>query len=317
VIGGSTTQLFRNLSQTLQFSAGDELILSGIDHEANVASWVSLAQRQSLHIKWWIPKDRENPKLLASDLQELLSDRTRLVTCTHASNILGTIHDVKAIAEAVHTIPGAMLCVDAVAYAPHRPIDVKELEVDFYCFSWYKVYGPHVSMLYASRAAQERMHSLGHYFNSSSTLQGKVGLAASNYELTASLPAVVSYFGTSPSQVAQTWAAIRAHEEKLQEILLTYLNSRKDITVFGERSADSAIRVPTVSFVVAGRNSRDIVQAVERVSDFGFRWGSFYSNRLVEDFLGLGTEGVVRVSMVHYNTGKWPLSFSWQRGRML
>ena len=75
--------------------------------------------------------------------------------------------------------------------------------------------------------------------------------------------------------------------------------------MFGERSDDPARRVPTVSFVVAGRNSRDVVQAIERVSDFGIRWGAFYANRLVEDFLGLGVEGVVRVSMVHYNTGKW------------
>jgi selenocysteine lyase/cysteine desulfurase len=117
---------------------GDELIVSGIDHEANVASWVSLAERDGLKLKWWIPKDHQNPKLHPEDLKDLLSDRTRLVTCTHASNILGTIHDIKGIAKMVHTIPGAMLCVDAVAYAPHRQIDVKELGVDFYAFSWYK-----------------------------------------------------------------------------------------------------------------------------------------------------------------------------------
>jgi selenocysteine lyase/cysteine desulfurase len=76
------------------------------------------------------------------DLKELLSGRTRLVTCTHASNILGTIHDIKGIAKMVHTIPGALLCIDAVAYAPHRQIDVKDLGVDFYAFSWYKARSP-------------------------------------------------------------------------------------------------------------------------------------------------------------------------------
>lgn len=140
VLGASTTQSFRNLSYALEFPAGSELILSKIDHEANIAPWVSLAKRQNLTIKWWIPKTKANPKLEASDLKDLLSEKTVLVTCTHASNILGTIHDIKAIAEAVHTVPGAMLCVDAVAYAPHRQIDVKALGVDFYCFSWYKVY---------------------------------------------------------------------------------------------------------------------------------------------------------------------------------
>jgi selenocysteine lyase/cysteine desulfurase len=104
---------------------------------------VSLAERNDLTLKWWIPKDRQNPKLHPEDLKEMLSERTRLVTCTNASNILGTIHDIKGIAKMVHTIPGAMLCVDAVAYAPHRQIDVKDLGVDFYAFSWYKASPPH------------------------------------------------------------------------------------------------------------------------------------------------------------------------------
>lgn len=138
MLGSSTTQLFRNLSFSLDFPEGSELVISSVDHEANIAPWVALAARQKLTIKWWTPKKSNNPKLLASDLKELLSEKTVLVTCTHASNILGTITDVKAIAEAVHTIPGALLCVDAVAYAPHRQIDVKDLGVDFYCFSWYK-----------------------------------------------------------------------------------------------------------------------------------------------------------------------------------
>jgi selenocysteine lyase/cysteine desulfurase len=98
-----------------------------------------MAQHLGMTIKWWIPQAKENPKLQASDLKELLSEKTAMVTCTHASNILGTIHDIKAIAEAVHTIPGAFLCVDAVAYAPHRQLDMQELGADFYSFSWYKV----------------------------------------------------------------------------------------------------------------------------------------------------------------------------------
>ena len=115
------------------------MIVSKIDHESNIAPWVHLADLQNLTIKWWVPKTKENPTLEAEDLKELLTDKTVLVTCTHASNILGTIHDIKAIADAVHTIPGALICVDGVAYAPHRRIDVKALGVDFYSFSWYKV----------------------------------------------------------------------------------------------------------------------------------------------------------------------------------
>jgi selenocysteine lyase/cysteine desulfurase len=139
VLGASTTQLFRNLSWALEFPAGSEVILSKVDHEANIASWVDMAARQKLTIKWWLPKIKENPKLEVSDLKDLLSEKTVMVTCTHASNILGTIHDIKAIAGAVHTVSGALLCVDAVAYAPHRQVDVSALGVDFYSFSWYKV----------------------------------------------------------------------------------------------------------------------------------------------------------------------------------
>lgn len=98
-----------------------------------------MAGYAGLTIKWWVPKTKENPKLEVSDLKELLSEKTIMVTCTHASNILGTIHDIKAFAEAVHTVSGAFLCVDAVAYAPHRKLDMQELGADFYSFSWYKV----------------------------------------------------------------------------------------------------------------------------------------------------------------------------------
>ncbi|KAG0648053.1 Cysteine desulfurase ustD [Hyphodiscus hymeniophilus] len=301
VLGSSTTQLFRNLSFTLDFPEGSEIIISKIDHEANIAPWVTLAARQKLTLKWWVPKKKENPKLQASDLKDLLSSKTKLVTCTHASNILGTIHDITAIAEAVHAIPGALLCVDAVAYAPHRQIDVKALGVDFYSFSWYKIYGPHISMLYASPSGLKAITSMGHHFNKHDTLQDKLGFAGSCYELTSSIPSIVSYFGPKRSEA---WAAIEKHEFELQGMLLGYLNGRDGVTVCGEKDADTKKRVSTISFLVKGWKSRDVVEAVDKASkgEMGIRWGAFYSNRLVEEVLGLGGDGVVRVSMVHYNT---------------
>ena len=126
VLGPSTTQLLRNLSLTLPLSPGDELVVS----------------RLGLTRKWWTPSltiTTTNPKLDAASLAPLLSPRTRLVTCCHVSNILGSLHNIREIADKVHEVPGAMLCVDGVAYAPHRPIDVKALDVDIYAFSWYKV----------------------------------------------------------------------------------------------------------------------------------------------------------------------------------
>ncbi|KAI0890629.1 PLP-dependent transferase [Annulohypoxylon maeteangense] len=298
--GSSATQLLRNLSFTFPFQEGDEIVLSAIDHEANIAPWKSLAERLKLVIKSWVPQEGStNPKLLPEDLKGLLSPKTRLVTCTHASNILGTIHDVKAIAEVVHTIPNALLCVDGVSYAPHRPVDVKELGVDFYVLSWYKVFGPHIAMLYASRKAQEQMGTLGHWFNSQVTLENKITLGSCCYELVQSIPAVTAYLGPAK---AGSWGGLHAQETLLQTTLLEYLTSKPNITIYGERSADEKLRLPTVSFKVAGLDSRELVETLERTTNFGFRWGAFYSNYLVNEYFGLDASGVVRVSMVHYNT---------------
>ncbi|KAL2159294.1 hypothetical protein VTH06DRAFT_2729 [Thermothelomyces fergusii] len=319
VLGPSTTQLFRNVSYALSFREGDEIIVSIIDHEANIAPWLDLAERQKLVVKWWKPSStaapdaRTNPKLLPSDLPALLGDRTRLVACTHASNILGTIHDIKAIAATVHQHnPDALVCVDGVAYAPHHKIDVKDLGVDLYSFSWYKVYGPHISILYTSPRALSALRSLGHFFSPHVTAEDRLGLAAASYELVHALPAVTAYFSSSSSNGdndgTDKWAAVAAHEEALQATLLGWLSARADVTVYGERSADAAARVPTISFAVHGRGARAVVDAVEAASGgrVGIRWGAFSSQRLVRDVLGLvgeeGREGVVRVSMVHYNT---------------
>ena len=162
-----------------------------------------------------------------------------------------------------------------------------------------QVYGPHIASLYASKDAQSRMRTLGHFFKSTDNLENLLGLAAANYELTASIPEVCKYLQNVP------WDEISKHEEKLQKILIDYLNSRPDmIQIWGEAVSDRSRRVPVISFTVKDRSSRDVVEAIEAKSDFGCRWGSFYSNRLCEEVLGLdAVDGVVRVSLVHYNTG--------------
>lgn len=177
------------------------------------------------------------------------------------------------------------------------------------------MYGPHIAILYASRSAQETLGSLGHYFHTGTNLETKLGLASASYELVAALPSIVSYFGPDKSA---TWKAIAAHEEKLQDVLLSYLRKREDVTIHGERSADQGLRVPVVSFTVKGKSSRDVVEGIESRSNFGCRWGHFYSKRMVDDLLGLeGCDGVVRVSMVHYNTGKFPCGIDLWKGRKL
>ncbi|KAI8938673.1 hypothetical protein NX059_004541 [Plenodomus lindquistii] len=294
VLGASTTQLFMNLASALQFKEGDEIILTKMEHETNVKPWLFMAERLKLTVKWWYSSKEDGLKLTPENLKPLLSPKVKFVACTHVSNILGTIHNVTAIADAVHSV-GALLCVDGVSFAPHRQVDVKAFGVDFYSFSWYKVYGPHIAVLYASNAAQEHVKPLSHYFNPTKTLEDKLGFAGSNYECTQSLPAVASY-------LSGAWASIAEHEGKIQKILLDFLNSRDDITVLGSTSSDSKVRVPTVSFVVKGVQSKKVIEEAEKISNYGFRWGHFYSKRLCDEVLQIDEGGVVRVSMVHYNT---------------
>lgn len=150
-------------------------------------------------------------------------------------------------------------------------------------------------MLYASNSAQEFVKPLAHFFNPTKTLEDKLGFAGSNYEAVQAIPEIVKYLEGSDDVVSQ-------HEGKLQKILLDFLNSRDDITVLGSTSADSKERVPTVSFVVQGISPKQVVVEAEKISNYGFRWGHFYSKRLCDEILQLGPEGVTRVSMVHYNT---------------
>lgn len=302
VYGPATTQLFRNLAIALKTEAGDEFVISKLDHEANIASWVQVAQWRGLTVKWWVPSENTttNPKLVASDLEPLLTSKTRLVACTHTSNILGTVTDIAALSRLIHEVsPRALFCVDAVAYAPHAPIDVKTLGVDCYSFSWYKVYGPHVAMLYVRQKAQDELESLGHYFKSRRTLDEMLGLAGANYECVQAVPEIIEYI----QRVG--WDNISKQEEDLQEILLSFLRSRSDvIKIYGEPSSNRSLRVPVISFRLKGHSSLAVIDAIEKRSNFGCRSGHFYSKRLCEQVLNIkdADDGVIRCSLLHYNT---------------
>ena len=164
----------------------------------------------------------------------------------------------------------------------------------------YKVYGPHIACLFASKQAQKHMTTLCHFFKPTHTLENLLGLAAANYELTASIPAVCKYLQGVP------WDEISKHEEKLQGILIDYLSSKPEVyQIWGEPTATRGKRVPVISFTVKNRSSKSVVEAIEAQSDYGCRWGTFYSVRLAKEVMGLDeVDGVVRVSLVHYNTGK-------------
>ena len=314
VMGGSATALLRTLVEGLRerFAPGDEVIVTNLDHEANIGAWLSLAG-QGVHVRWW-EVNRDTLRLEPDDLRALLSPRTRMVALTYASNILGSINPVPEIVRVAHEA-GAMVCVDGVAYAPHRAVDVQALGVDFYVFSFYKVFGPHYALLYGKYEHLLRMRNLNHCFIADDDIPYKLQPGNQNYELGYGAIGIGDYLsdlgggsggggadeGGRQARIAAAFGRIAAHEAGLAGRLLGYLRGRNDVTVVGEGGADPAARVATVSFTAHGRASRAVVEAVDR-HRIGIRFGDFYAKRLIRA-LGLEAQGgVVRVSMVHYNT---------------
>ncbi|MEH1864351.1 MAG: cysteine desulfurase-like protein [Nostoc sp.] len=313
VMGPSTTMMLKVLSICLgqTFTSGDEIIVTNCDHEANIGAWVAL-EKQGIKVKVWQIRP-DTLELHLADLEQLMSQRTKLVTLTHASNVLGTINPIKEIATFVHD-RNAMICVDGVAYAPHRLVDVQDLDVDFYALSCYKVYGPHHALLYGKEEHLLRLPGLNHYFIQQTDIPYKFQLGNVNFELSYGMLGLCDYlcelaqlhYGdkTAPdlrSQMIQAFNLISIHEEELSDRLLSYLNSKPNVRVIGQSKADREFRVPTISFVVDGMNSSTIPAKIDQ-HYIGIRYGDFYAKRLIE-YLGLASQGgIVRVSMVHYNT---------------
>ena len=312
VIGPSTSMLLRILCLSIseQWEEGDEVIVTNTDHEANVSCWTDL-EKKGIKIKIW-KVNPQNFELEIPDLENLLSGRTKLVALTHSSNLLGTINPIKEIAKVVHKA-GALICVDAVAYAPHRKIDVQDLDVDFYAFSWYKLYGPHLAVMYGRLDLLVKMKGINHYFFKPEDVPYKFQPGNYNFELTYGLKGIPEYFidlhdhhfdETSASEgekIRKSFQLVAAHEEKLAAILLNYLNSVQEIKIIGNTSADASKRVPTISFVHEKIKSPDIVEKVDPFN-IGIRFGDFYAKKLVHDLDLEKHGGVVRVSFVHYNT---------------
>ena len=193
-------------------------------------------------------------RLELDDLERVISDDTSLVCFTQASNLVGSAHDVAAITRLVHE-RGARVCVDGVAYAPHRPIDVHGWDVDYYVCSVYKIYGPHLACLYGKRELLAGLSGINHFFIEDAPYKLQPGHAP--YELVHALSAVVDYLESLD------FAAVAAHERALTARLLEFLDGKKNVRVLGERTA-SATRVPTISFTVDGTASPEIVRADRR-----------------------------------------------------
>ena len=310
VMGGSTTSLMFLLTQALLpgIQPGDEIIVTNSDHEANIGGWMRLKAAGAVVRMWEV--NTETLALELSDLDRLLSPRVKWVAITHASNILGTINPVREIAARVHKA-GARLCVDAVAYAPHRLVDVQASGADVYVFSFYKVFGPHYAVMWIQRDLLVALPSLNHYFIGPEVVPYKLQPGNVNYELSYGCIGISDYLnavgsqlgasGTRRQKMQAAFDAFEQHEDALAERLLVFLRGKKSVQIIGLPSAASGGRVPTVSFVVAGQMSESIVRHMDPFS-IGIRFGDFYAKRLIEA-LGLQAQGgVVRVSIAHYNT---------------
>lgn len=313
VMGSSTTLMIRILSLCISqtWTSGDEVIVTNCDHEANIGAWVDLEKR-GIKIKVW-KLNPETLQLHLEDLEALLSDRTRLVAFTHASNILGTINPVKEITQLVHSY-GAKVCVDGVAYAPHRLIDVQDLDVDFYALSFYKVYGSHYALLYGKQEHLLAIPGFNHYFIGQTDIPYKFQLGNVNFELSYGMLGLCDYlselaqihYGKQTAvdlrgQMVQAFELMSIQEEEIGYRFLKYLTSKPNVRIIGQPQANRNLRVPTISFVVSSINSETITLKIDQYN-IGIRFGDFYAKRLIES-LGLEQQGgVVRVSMVHYNT---------------
>ena len=306
IFGPSTTVLLQNLARAMrsQLQAGDEIIVSQADHESNIGPWMGL-QEFGIIVKTW-PLNRDTYQLDLADLAPLMTDRTRLVAVTHVSNVLGQVNPVAEIARFVHD-HGARICVDAVAYAPHRAIDVQAWDVDYYVFSLYKTYGPHYAVMYGKYDHLLELDTLYHYFYGKDKVPGKMEPGNPSYECAYSVVAIRDYFaglGSGPTPRAKLesgFTAIAVQEDALVERLLSYLTSRNDCQVIGATRNDGSLRIPTVAFRFDGRDSGAVCKAMD-AHKIAIRHGDFHARRLVESLDQMGDGGLVRVSMVHYNT---------------
>jgi len=311
VMGSSTSLLIKILADNFRrvWNKGDEIIVTNLDHEANIGAWRKLEDEGFIIKEWRI--NPETFELEKEDLEKLLTDRTRLVAFSAASNVIGTLNPIKEFTSIAHK-NGSLVCVDAVAYMPHRLMDVQDTDVDFLVFSFYKTYGPHYAMMYGKSDILDGLPGFNHFFIEEAPYKFQPGNY--NFELAYGIGALPEYLADLADKHGYmgqnilsdkfkfVYSEIAGHEELLAKKVLDYLNGRKDIRIIGSKEYNKEIRVPTISFIQNGRDSEQLCLETDK-HKVAIRWGDFYARRLIDD-LGLteSNNGVVRISMVHYNT---------------
>ena len=311
--GPSTSQNTYVLAQAFRalLKPGDEIIVTNQDHEGNSGSWRRLAAHGVTVREWRV--DPDTGALAEADLERLLTERTRLLTFPHASNVVAHINPVARITARARAA-GVITVVDGVAWAPHGLPDVAQLGADIYLFSLYKTYGPHQGLMVVRAGMVERLGNENHYFNVGEPLKRLVP-AEPDHAQVAAARGIAEYFDAldahhggagrstaaaeSSARAARVRALLRGAEVPLLAALLEYLGARRDIRLLGPSVPEQ--RAATVAFVTETIEPGEMVRSLA-ARGFMAGNGNFYAVRVLEAMNVNPDRGAVRLSLLHYNS---------------
>ncbi len=302
VFGRSMTQITFDIARTLaqDWGPGDEVVVSKLDHDADVRPWVIHAERVGATVRW-AEFDPATGELTPEEVLRHVGDRTRLVALTGASNLIGTRPDLAAVARGVHDA-GALFYVDGVHLTAHAPVDVAAIDADFYACSPYKFLGPHLGALAAAPELLERLHP-DKLLPATNVVPERFELGTLPYELLAGVTAAVDTLadlvpgeGDRRARVLASMEALEEYEDGLHEHMRTGLESIPGIHLY----SNAARRTPTETFTIDGHSSEDISVALGQ-RGVSAPASNFYALE-VSRHLGLGDEGGVRVGLAPYST---------------
>ena len=310
--GPSTSMNFYVLAQAIRplLKAGDEIIVTNQDHEANIGCWRRLSEFGIVIREWRI--NPQSGELKLGDLNDLIGSRTRLVCFSLCSNIVGTMNDARAITEIVHKA-GALAVADGVSFAPHRLVDINDLGVDLFLFSTYKTFGTHIGIMWGRKEVLNKLISQGHYFNSERP-HYRLNPAGPLHAEIAALAGLGEYYdalyekhfddrGLSRHERAvKVFDLFSEHETRIANRLLDALKELPAVRIIGKPHAETGRRAATISFRPLKKKPSEIVKQLSE-KFIAVRNGHFYARRCIEA-LGFedAEEGIIRVSLVHYNT---------------
>jgi len=318
VFGPNMTTLTFAISRSIgrELGPGDEILLTHLDHDANVSPWRALEERGAT-IRFadinFAETQEDDCTLNMADLAQKISGRTRMVAVGYASNAVGTINDVKEIVRLAHH-KGALAYIDAVHYAPHGPIDVRALDCDFLVCSSYKFFGPHMGILYGKREHLQRLQPYKVRANTNA-IPHRWEWGTLNHECIAGVTACVDYLADLGRQVDPSaftrraallaaYGAIQQHEHGLAESLISGLLTIPGLKFYGIRDVGKLDRrCPTVGVRIAGHTPLELAT---KLGDRGFfTWdGNYYALNLSERLDVEKDGGFLRIGLAHYNTAE-------------